>query len=91
MELHCLGSHVRTRTRLEIETLWTRLGRLLSGHRSYYRELGFRSLCERAVPFQVLRCNPGDQSWDFKQSYRLGSLALRHRRVPSFEPTREAQ
>jgi hypothetical protein len=31
-------------TRLEIESLWARLGRLLSGHR--YRESGFRALCE---------------------------------------------
>jgi len=43
---------------------------------------------EEAVSFQVLSCNPGDQSWDFKQSYGLGSFALRHRRAPSFELTR---
>jgi lipopolysaccharide transport system ATP-binding protein len=78
-------------TRLEIEPLWLASGDYSLDIATSVANSDFDHFVEQAVPFQVLSCNPGDQSWDFKQSYGLGSLALRHRRVPSFEPTRDGQ
>ena len=76
------------RTLLEIEPLWLASGDYSLDIATSIANSDFDHHVEEAVSFQVLSCNPGDQSWDFKQSYGLGSFALRHRRVPSFELTR---
>lgn len=73
---------------LEIEPLWLASGDYVLDIATSIAQSDFDHYVEGAVPFQVLSCNPGDQSWDFKQSYGLGSFALRHKRTPLFELTR---
>jgi lipopolysaccharide transport system ATP-binding protein len=74
------------RTLIEIEPLWLASGEYVLDIATSIANSDFDHYVEGAVPFQVLSCNPGDQSWDFKQSYGLGSFAMRHRRTPVFEP-----
>jgi lipopolysaccharide transport system ATP-binding protein len=76
------------RALLEIEPLWLASGDYSLDIATSIANSNFDHHVEEAVPFHVLSCNPGDQSWDFKQSYGLGSFALRHRRIPIFEPVR---
>jgi lipopolysaccharide transport system ATP-binding protein len=74
------------RTLLEIEPLWLASGDYSLDIVTSIANSAFDHYVEQAVSFQVLSCNPGDQSQDFKQSYKLGSFAMRLRRPPSFEP-----
>jgi lipopolysaccharide transport system ATP-binding protein len=76
------------RTILELEPLWLASGDYVLDVATSIAQTAFDHYVEAAVPFQVLSCNPGNQSWDFKQSYGLGSFAIRHQRAPSFELTR---
>jgi lipopolysaccharide transport system ATP-binding protein len=76
------------RTVLEIEPLWLASGDYVLDIATSIAYSSFDHYVEEALPFQVLSCNPGDQSWDFKQSYGLGSFAMRHARAPSFELAR---
>jgi hypothetical protein len=72
---------------LELEPLWLASGDYVLDVATSIAQSDFDHYVEAAVPFQVLSCNPGNQSWDFKQSYGLGSFAIRHQRAPSFELT----
>jgi lipopolysaccharide transport system ATP-binding protein len=72
---------------LEIEPLWLASGDYSLDIATSIANSVFDHYVEQAVSFQVLSCNPGDQSQDFKQSYKLGAFAIRLRRSPSFEPT----
>lgn len=75
------------RTILEIEPLWLASGDYSLDIATSVANAAFDHYVEEALSFQVLSCNPGDRPWDFKQSYQLGSFAIRHRRLPTFEPT----
>jgi lipopolysaccharide transport system ATP-binding protein len=76
------------RTLLELEPLWLASGEYSLDLATSIANSDVDHYVEGAIPFQVLSCNPGNQSWDFKQSYGFGSFAMRHRRAPLFEPTR---
>jgi lipopolysaccharide transport system ATP-binding protein len=71
---------------LEIEPLWLASGDYSLDIATSIANSAFDHYVEHALSFQVLSCNPGDQSQDFKQSLKLGSFAIRHRRPPLFEP-----
>jgi lipopolysaccharide transport system ATP-binding protein len=75
------------RALLEIEPLWLASGDYSLDIATSIASSAFDHFVEQALSFQVLSCNPGDQSQDFKQSLKLGSFAIRHRRPPLFEPT----
>jgi len=75
------------RALLEIEPLWLASGDYSLDIATSIANSAFDHYVEQALSFQVLSCNPGDQSQDFKQSLKLGSFAIRHRRPPLFEPT----
>jgi lipopolysaccharide transport system ATP-binding protein len=74
------------RTVLDIEPLWLASGEYSLDIATSVANAAFDHYVEDALPFQVLSCNPGDKPWDFKQSYMLGSFAMRYRRLPTFEP-----
>lgn len=71
---------------LEIEPIWLASGDYSLDIATSIGNAAFDHYVEEALPFQVLSCNPGDQSWDFQQSHGLGSFAIRHRRPPIFKP-----
>ena len=72
------------KTVLELEPLWLASGDYALDVATSIAQTHFDHYVEAAVPFQVLNCNPGNQGWDFKQNYGLGSLAMRYLRAPSF-------
>ena len=74
------------RIRLEIEPLWLASGHYALDIATSVANSDFDHYVEEAIPFQVLSSNPGDQTWDFKQNYGLGSFAMRYRQKPWFEP-----
>lgn len=74
------------RALMEIEPLWLASGDYSLDIATSVANSAFDHYVEAAIPFNVLSCNPGDQSFDFKQSHELGSFAMRHRRPPSFDP-----
>jgi lipopolysaccharide transport system ATP-binding protein len=41
---------------------------------------------EGMLEFEVVYSNPGGQSWDFKQSFGFGALALVTQSKPVFQP-----
>jgi lipopolysaccharide transport system ATP-binding protein len=71
---------------LEIEPLWLASGEYVVDVATSIMQTNFDHYAEAAITFQVANCNPGNQSWDFKQSYGLGCFAMRHRQLPVFEP-----
>jgi lipopolysaccharide transport system ATP-binding protein len=73
------------KTRLETEPLWLASGDYSLDVATSITNSGFDHYVEEAVSFQVLSCNRGNQSWDFKQSYGIGAFALGYLRTPSFE------
>lgn len=74
------------RALMEIEPLWLASGDYSLDIATSIANSTFDHYVEAAIPFNVLSCNPGDQTFDFKQSHEFGSFAMRHRRTPSFEP-----
>jgi lipopolysaccharide transport system ATP-binding protein len=71
---------------LEIEPLWLASGDYSLDISTSIGNAAFDHYVEEALSFQVMTCNPGDQSWDFQQAYGLGSFAMRYQRLPIFEP-----
>ena len=73
------------KTRLETEPLWLASGDYSVDVATSITNSAFDHYVEDAVSFQVLSCNRGNQAWDFKQSYGMGSFALGFLRTPTFE------
>jgi lipopolysaccharide transport system ATP-binding protein len=76
------------KTRLEIEPLWLASGEYSVDVATSITNSGFDHYVEDALSFEVLSCNRGNQVWDFKQNYGIGSFALGYLHTPTFERIR---
>ena len=73
------------RTRLETEPLWLASGEYSLDVSTSISNSGFDHYIEDAATFQVLSCNRGGQTFDFKQSYGFGAFAVGYLHTPTFE------
>lgn len=76
----------RYRTIFELGKLWLATGRYSFDVATSIVNTAWDHYVESLVEFDVNYCNPGNQSWDFKQSYGYGTLALASETTTTFEP-----
>jgi len=73
------------RARMEIEPLWLASGSYSMDLTTSVVNVSWDHYVERALVFSVAYSNPLGHSWDFRQSYGIGSIALMLKTIPSIE------
>jgi lipopolysaccharide transport system ATP-binding protein len=70
---------------LEIEPIWIASGPYSLDVTTSVVNVAWDHYIERAIGFEVIASNPGNRSWDFKQSFGHGAFAMKCLRPPDFK------